>query len=444
MKLKRFKIGGVHPEENKLSSAAEIIVLPLDATVAIPLGQHLGAPATPIVKKGDTVKVGTKIAEPSGFISANIHSSVSGTVDKIDEIVDASGYKRKAILIKVDGDIWEESIDRSPELLKEITLSKEEIIERVKECGIVGLGGATFPTHVKLMVPAGKTAETVVVNAVECEPYLTSDHRVMLEKTHEIMIGCQIVMKATGAPKTVIGIEANKPDAIELMTLIAKEYSGIEIAALRVQYPQGGEKQLLNAVLGRDVPPGKLPIELGAVVINVGTVAALYEAVQKNKPLFERVITVTGKDVSRPSNFLVRVGTAISTIIDAAGGLPESTGKIINGGPMMGKALTTCDAPATKGTSGILLMADTESKRGEEQNCIRCGKCITACAMGLEPYLLSKAARIGKYEGLESEFIMDCIECGSCSYICPSNRPLLDYIRVGKAETGKLIRERNK
>ncbi|MCK5884821.1 MAG: electron transport complex subunit RsxC [Bacteriovoracaceae bacterium] len=444
MKLKQFKIGGVHPKENKLSSAQATIALPQDATVTIHLGQHLGAPATPIVKKGDAVKVGTKIAEPSGFISANIHSSVSGTVDKIDDVVDASGYKRKAVLIKVDGDEWEENIDRTGDLSKTITLSKEEIIERVKECGIVGLGGATFPTHVKLMVPAGKTAETIVVNAVECEPYLTSDHRVMLEKTHEIMIGCQIVMKATSAPKTIIGIEANKPDAIKLMSSIAKEYSGIEIAPLKVQYPQGGEKQLLNAILGKDVPPGKLPIELGAVVINVGTVAAIYEAVQKNKPLFERVITVTGKDISKPSNFLVRVGTSISSIIEAAGGIPESTGKIINGGPMMGKSLTTPNAAATKGTSGILLMTESDAIRKEEQNCIRCGKCITACAMGLEPHLLSKMARIGKHEELEKEFIMDCIECGSCSYICPSSRPLLDYIRVGKAETGKLIRERNK
>ncbi len=444
MKLKRFNIGGVHPEENKLSSAEQITFLQHGEIVSIPLGQHLGAPATPIVKKGDAVKVGTLIAEPSGFISANIHSSVSGTVDKIDDVVDASGYKRKAIFIKVEGDEWEAAIDQSPELKKEISLSKEEIIEKVKDSGIVGLGGATFPTHVKLMVPAGKTAGVVVVNAVECEPYLTSDHRVMLERTHEIMIGCQIVMKATGAKKTIIGIEANKPDAIEQMKKIAKDYPGIEVNALRVQYPQGGEKQLLNAVLNKDVPAGKLPIEVGAVVINVGTVVAVYEAIQKNKPLFERVVTVTGKDVKNPSNFLVRIGTPISSIVEAAGGVPESTGKIINGGPMMGKALTTIDAPVTKGTSGILIMNEKEATRREELNCIRCGKCVSACPMGLEPYLLSKMARIAKYDGLEGNHIMDCIECGSCSYICPSNRPLLDFIRVGKNETGKLIRERNK
>lgn len=444
MKLKKFKLGGIHPAENKLSVAAKITPLALPSHVSITLGQHLGVPSNPLVKSGDQVKVGTKIAEAAAFISANIHSSVSGVVEKIEEVIDASGYRRKAIIIKVDGDDWEDSIDRSTNVKREIELSKEEIINRVKEMGIVGLGGATFPTHVKLMIPPGKLAEVVIINAVECEPYLTADHRLMLEKAEELLIGCQIAMKATGAKKTIIGIENNKPDAIANLRSFLAAYPNIEVEALKVQYPQGGEKQLLNAILGRDVPAGHLPIELGAVVINVGTIYSIYQAVQKNFPLIERVVTITGKEVRNPSNFLVRIGTPIKDAVDAAGGIPLNTGKIINGGPMMGKALTTLDIPVTKGTSGILLMPSEEAKRKEEGPCIRCGKCVNVCPMGLEPFMLAKIAKIQRYDALESEFIMDCIECGSCSFTCPANKPLLDYIRIGKTETGKLIRERNK
>ncbi len=440
--LKTFSKGGVHPPENKLSAIQTIEQLALPKTVSIPISQHIGAPATPLVKKNDSVKTGQLIAKSSGFVSANIHSSVSGKVIKIDSVVDSSGYKKQSIIIEVEGDEWLEEIDRTPELKKEINLSSEEIIKKVGESGIVGLGGATFPSQVKLSVPRGMKAEILIINGVECEPYLTSDHRLMLEKADELLIGTQILMKALKVTQAVIGIENNKADAIEHLTNLTKQYQGISVQALKVKYPQGGEKQLIKAITGREVPSGGLPIAVGAVVHNVGTAFAVYEAVQKNKPLFERVVTVTGKSVKKPSNFLVRIGTSVANLIEAAGGLPEDTGKVISGGPMMGRALSTIDTPVTKGTSGILILPEGESRRGKIYDCIRCAKCVSVCPMGLEPYLLMTVTEQQNYERTEHERVMDCIECGSCSYICPSNRPLLDYIRLGKVEVGKIIRTR--
>ena len=443
-RLKTFKLGGIHPEENKLSANAPIEVLPVPKQAVIPMGQNLGAPSKPVVNRGDQVKVGQLIAEASGFISANIHSPVSGKVLKIDNVPDASGYKRQGIIINVEGDEWDESIDRSDDVIEEITLDAKEIIDRVKEKGLVGMGGATFPTNVKLMPPPGKVAEYLLINGVECEPYLTSDHRLMLEKGKEILIGTRILMKALNVKKAIIGIENNKPDAINHMTELARAFDGIEVQALKVQYPQGGEKQLIKAVLNREVPSGKLPIEVGCVVQNVGTTYAVYEAVQKNKPLIERVVTVTGKAVRKPSNFLARIGTPIANLIEAAEGLPESTGKIINGGPMMGKALTSLDIPVVKGSSGILLMPENESKRKPESSCIRCSKCTYVCPMGLEPFLLARVSKLGNFEMAEREMIMDCIECGSCQYTCPASIPLLDYLRLGKTMVGAMIRNRKK
>lgn len=442
--LKTFALGGVHPAENKLSANAAIEVLPVPKQVVIPMGQNLGAPSKPIVKKGDKVLAGQLIAEASGFISANIHSPVSGTVLKIDNSIDSTGYKRPCVFVTVDGDEWDESIDRSDKLISEIKLSSEEIVAKVKALGIVGLGGATFPTSVKLMPPPGKKAEYLVLNGVECEPYLTSDHRLMLEKGPEIIVGILILMKALNVEKAIIGIENNKKDAIKYLTELAQSHQDIEVVALKVQYPQGGEKQLIKAALNREVPSGKLPIEVGCVVQNVGTAFAVYEAVQKNKPLFERVVTVTGKGVKKPSNFLVRIGTPTQDLIDAADGFPESTGKVISGGPMMGKAITSLEAPVVKGTSGILLMEATESQRKIENPCIRCSRCTYVCPMGLEPFLLIKTAKLGKYDVAEKEMIMDCIECGSCQYTCPSSIPLLDYLRLGKLKVGQAIRNRNK
>ena len=442
--LKTFKIGGVHPPENKLSAQGEIITLPLPEQVTIPLSQHIGAPAVPTVKKGDQVKVGQIIGQAAGFISANIHSSVSGTVMSLDPVIDASGYPRPAVTIKVEGDEWDENILKDPINKQPGTFTKEEILAAISAAGIVGMGGATFPTQVKLSPPPGSTAEVLIINGVECEPYLTADHRLMLEHGKELIIGIQLIMKALGVKRTIVGIENNKRDAIEELGKLARLADGIEICPLKIQYPQGGEKQLIQATTGKFVPSGGLPIAVGAVVQNVGTVYAVYEAVMKHKPLFERVVTVTGKSLKEPGNYLCRIGTPISQLIEAAGGLPEDTGKVIGGGPMMGKALTNTNIPVTKGTSGILLMRQEESARKEYRNCIRCSKCVSVCPMGLEPYYLMLLGEHNKLEMLESEKIMDCIECGSCSFTCPANRPLLDVIRLGKARTGQMIRARKK
>lgn len=438
--LKTFPKGGVHPKENKFSAGKKIETIELPKQVNIPLAQHIGAPSEPVVAKGDTVKVGQLIAKSTGFVSANIHSSVSGKVLKIDKVLDSSGYKQNCVIIDVDGDEWSETIDRSSELNSNIEISAEEIRAKVLANGIVGLGGATFPTHVKLSVPPGKTCKYLVINAVECEPYLTADHQLMLEKADEIMVGCKLIQKAIGAEKVLIGIENNKPDAVAHMTEIAKKYGQIEVFALKVMYPQGGEKQLIKAVVNREVPSGGLPIDVGCVVQNVGTAFAVYEAVQKNKPLFERVVTVTGKSVSKPSNIKARIGTPINMLIAAAGGLPEDTGKIVNGGPMMGKAVNSETVPVTKGTSGVLIFPESSSARPEHSACVRCGRCVGVCPMGIEPYLVKNMTMVKMYEELQKERVLDCMECGSCAYTCPAGEPLLDYIRLGKANLNKILR----
>ena len=440
--LRTFKIGGVHPPENKLSAQAPIAVLPLPEQVTIPLSQHIGAPAVPVVKKGDKVKAGQLIGQAAGPISANVHSSVSGTVAGIEPVMDASGYPRPAVVINVEGDEWDESVLAAPEGKKPEEYTKEEIIKAIAAAGVVGMGGATFPTQVKLSPPPGNKAEVLIVNGVECEPYLTADHRLMLEHGEELMAGIRLVMKALETRRAVIGIENNKRDAIELLARLAAGTPGVEVCPLKVRYPQGGEKQLIKAVTGKSVPSGGLPIAVGAVVQNVGTVYAVYEAVTRHKPLVERVVTVTGKAVKHPGNYLCRIGTPIAKLIEAAGGMPEDTGKVISGGPMMGKAVISTDIPVTKGTSGVLLMRESESKRAPYRNCIRCAKCVSACPMGLEPFQLMLLSEQGLTEAMEQARVMDCIECGSCSFTCPAHRPLLDLIRLGKNKTGQMIRAR--
>ncbi|MBP5480020.1 MAG: electron transport complex subunit RsxC [Bacteroidaceae bacterium] len=445
--MKTFRIGGVHPAENKLSAAEPIKVAELPKVAVYPMGQHIGAPAKPVVQKGDKVKVGTMIAEAGGFVSAPIFSGVSGTVLKVDTIVDASGYAKPAVYITVEGDEWEESIDRSETLVTlkdKPELTPEEIVNKIKAAGVVGMGGACFPTHVKLCPPPGAKPEWVIINAVECEPYLTADHRLMLEKADQILVGVDLLMKGGKVNKAFIGIEENKPDAIALLTEKAKaSYPNIEIVPLKTKYPQGGEKQLIDAVVARQVPaPPAIPVNVGAIVQNVGTAYAVYEAVMKNKPLFERVVTVTGKSLAHPSNFLTRMGTPMSQLIDACGGLPADTGKVIGGGPMMGKALLNTEVPICKGSSGVLIMNETEARRGEAQPCIRCAKCVSACPMGLEPYLLSTASSKQMWDKVEAEDITSCIECGSCQFTCPSHRPLLDNIRMGKQTVMGIIRSR--
>jgi electron transport complex protein RnfC len=459
--LKRFKKGGIHPSENKLSAGAAIEVLAPGATVVVPLSQHIGAPAVAEVAKDDKVVVGQLIARAGGFVSANVHSPVSGVVVSVDAVANGSGVKTPAVTIRVEGDEWDPAIDRSPALVTDTALSPKEIVEKIAAAGIVGMGGATFPTSVKLTPPQGKTAEVLIINGVECEPYLTSDHRVMLERGAEMLVGAGLLARALGVKRIVVGIENNKPDAISCLRLMLGQLAGqlpaVEVVPLRVQYPQGGEKQLIKAVTGREVPSGGLPIDVGAVVQNVGTALAVYEAVQKNKPLIERVVTVTGKNIVAPSNFLVRIGTPISALIEAAGGTGGVGGaengaggeaqnveplKVINGGPMMGRAMSNPDAPVTKGTSGVLVLSAKEAARCTETDCIKCAKCVSVCPMGLEPYLLSKLSQKQLWDETEAHHTMDCIECGSCSYICPARIPLLDWIRLGKAETGKAIRAR--
>jgi len=447
MKLKTFRIGGVHPEENKLTSNCPTQVAPLPKQAIFPLSQHIGAPAKPVVSKGDKVRVGTLLAEAGGFVSAPIHSSVSGTVLKIDTAVDATGYRKPVIVVSVEGDEWEESIDRSDKLETldaHPELTPEEIVERVKQAGITGMGGAGFPTHVKLCPPPTAKAECVIINAVECEPYITSDNRLMLEHADEIIVGLQLLMKAAKVERGYIGIEENKPEAIALLTEKASHDARIEIVPLMTKYPQGGEKQLVDAVIGRQVPaPPAIPVNVGAIVQNVGTAFAVYQAVMKHKPLFERYTTVTGKQLAKPGNFLVRMGTPMSQLIDLCGGMPEGENKLLAGGPMMGRSLMTTDVPVCKGTNSITILTGDDARRQPAQPCIRCAKCVEACPMGLEPYLLAKLSARHFYDRAEQEDIVSCISCGSCQFTCPSHRPLLDNISLGKAAVMGIIRARN-
>ncbi|MGD9638315.1 MAG: electron transport complex subunit RsxC [Alphaproteobacteria bacterium] len=436
--VKTFAVGGIHPHDNKLSNKVEIYPVPIPKVVYVPLSQHLGAPAKAIVNKGDEVKVGTLIAESSSFISANIHSPVSGKVSKVDKVLGSSGYLEDMIVINVEGDVWEDEIDRSKDLISDIKMSSKDIISKIKEKGIVGMGGAGFPTHVKISVPDGKKAEYLLINGVECEPYLTSDHRLMLEKSEEIMVGIKILMKALNVDTAVIGIEANKPDAIAKLRDVSKKYDGIKIQPLKVKYPQGGEKQLIAAALKREVPSKGLPIDVGVIVQNVGTVFAVYEAVQKNKPLIERIVTVSGKCLKEPSNFLSRIGVPFGILIDMAGGVPENTAKLINGGPMMGKTMVSDEIPVTKTCSGLLLISEKDAVRDEETPCIRCGRCSEACPAGLEPFMIASVSKIGDWERQRENHVFDCIECGSCTHVCPAKIPLLDYCRLAKAELRKI------
>ena len=440
--LKSFRLGGIHPPENKISRGAAIEQLPLPESVVIPISQHIGAPAVAIVAKGDSVVVGQLIAKAGGFVSSNIHSSVSGVVTAVGDFVDASGLRRVGVSIKVEGDTWLEGIDRDSSLNKICDLEPKEIVSKIAAMGIVGMGGATFPTQVKLSIPEGKKAVYLIINGVECEPYLTADHRVMLERAEEMVVGISILAKALGVVRTYIGVENNKPDAIAHISKVIAEYPNIDIIPLKVKYPQGGEKQLIDAVVALEVPSGAIPIEVGAVVQNVGTALAIYEAVQKNKPLIERVVTVTGKKLEKPSNLMVRVGTSIDSLITYCGGLPENSGKVIGGGPMMGRAMCNLSAPVTKGTSGVLIMPSEESLRRSSSVCIKCAKCVGVCPMGLEPYLLYKLADLGRLADTEEHKVTDCIECGSCSFTCPASLPLLDMIKLGKNEVMKIIRTR--
>lgn len=446
MKLHTFKIGGIHPEENKITAEMPTQIAELPKQAIFPLSQHIGAPAKPVVQRGDKVKVGTLLAEAGGFVSAPIYSSVSGTVAKIDEEFDATDYRKPVIIVNVEGDEWEENIDRGDKLetlADHPELTPEEIVSRVQAAGVTGMGGAGFPTHVKLCPPPTAKAECIIVNAVECEPYITSDYRLMMEHPDEIIAGLELLMKAAKVERGYIGIEENKPEAIKLLTEKTANDSRIEVIPLAQKYPQGGEKQLVDAVIHRQVPaPPAIPVNVGAIVQNVGTTFAVYEAVMKRKPLIERYTTITGKRIKRPGNFLVRIGTPFSQLIEACGGMPEGDNKVLAGGPMMGKAVISLNTPVCKGTNSITVISGDEAHRKKVQPCIRCAKCVSVCPMGLEPYLIATLSAFKEYERAENEDIVSCIACGSCQYTCPSGRPILDNILQGKAVVMGMIRER--
>ena len=441
-----FSIGGIHPADSKLARDRKIEVLPLPPKVYVSMFQHLGAQAKPIVAPGDKVKAGQIIAEPGGFISAYVHSPVSGTVKSVAPRKDLAGYNVMHVEIDVEGDEWAEGIDLSPELVTAIPEDREFILDRIKMNGVVGLGGATFPTHVKLNPPPGKKADCLILNGAECEPYLTSDFRILLERTDEIVVGAAVMQKVLGDCPCVIGIEENKPEAIAAVraSVARLAYPGISVEVLKKRYPQGGEKQLIDAVMHRQVRSGGLPIDVGAVVQNVATSLAVYEAVQKNKPLVTNTLTVTGDclPVERQHNYLFRIGMPLSYIAEQAGGVPEGAVKMVSGGPMMGKAIANLDAATVKGSSSILYLSDV-TRRKPEGPCIRCGRCADACPMGLEPFLLRKLYAAGDAAALEKNAVHDCIECGCCLYSCPANIPLLDNIRLAKAQVMGIIRARN-
>lgn len=443
-----FSIGGIHPNDNKMARGCAVEVLPLPEAVYVSMAQHLGAPAKPVVAVGDKVKTGQVIAEPGGFISAFVHSPASGTVKGIAPRKDLAGNWMTHIEIAVEGDEWVEGVDLSDTLVTELPSDVQATLEKIKACGVVGLGGATFPTHVKLNPGPQAHPECLIINGAECEPFLTSDYRIMLEKTKEIIVGAAIMQKVLGGCPAVIAIEENKPEAIRAMKKAVEElpYEGIRVVTMKKRYPQGGEKQLIDAVMKRQVKSGALPVSVGAVVQNATTAFAVYEAVQKNKPLITNILTVTGDclPVEKQHNYLFRIGMPLSYIASYAGGVPEAAAKIVSGGPMMGKAIANLDATTVKGSSSILYLSEALTKRGEESYCIRCGRCADACPMGLEPFLLNRLYKAGDVAELEKNAAQDCIECGCCLYSCPANIPLLDNIRMAKGQVMSAIRARAK
>ena len=432
IKGKGFK-GGVHPPDGKeLSNAKEVVTLPVPEQVTIPLSQHIGAPAESLVKVGDAVKKGQKIGEAKGFVSVPVHASISGKVTAVASFPHPAGKNLPAIQIESDGlDEWSEDVKENPSYKN---LSPEEIKSIIQGAGIVGMGGAAFPTHVKLSPPANKKIDTLIINGAECEPYLTADHRLMLEEPDRVIEGASIIARALSVPNILIGIEDNKPDAIKAVSDAARSYEGVKVVSLKVMYPQGGEKQLIKAVSGKEVPSGGLPMDVGVVVQNVATAAAVYDAIRFGRPLIERIVTVTGSGVNNPGNFRVRTGTSSLKLIEAAGGFKSEIGKVISGGPMMGMTKYTLDIPVTKGMSGLLFLPQNEVKSYASEACIRCGRCVAVCPMGLLPNMLGIYAELDRFEQAEKANLMDCIECGSCAYVCPSKRPLVHLIRYAKAD----------
>ncbi len=423
--MKTFK-RGIHPPGNKgLAKNQPIVDFPLSSTFMVLTQQHIGAPGSPIVEKGDEVKKGQRLTEPQGFVSAPVFAPTSGTVSEIGTCTHpVTGAPSPCIYIEADGkDEWAEGLplDRDP-----MSMSGPDLLSCIKDAGIVGMGGATFPTHVKLSPPKDKTVEFFIVNGAECEPYLTADYRLMLEEYERIFGGMQIVMKILGLSEATLAIEANKPDAIKLLR--AKAPENIKVEYVKVKYPQGAEKQLIYAITGREVPSGGLPMDAGAVVQNAGTCAAIWDACAKGIPLIERITTITGRGIANPKNIRVRVGTPLPDVLDFCGGLLDA-GKVISGGPMMGLAQRTIEIPIMKGTSGITVLPEAEVVKTAYSACISCGKCVEACPMGLVPSVLSKCGEMGKHEEAMQANLLDCFECGCCTYVCPSHRPIVHFVK---------------
>ena len=429
MKVFKFK-GGVHPPDFKaLTADFPITAMPLPETLLVPLSQHIGAPCKAVVAKGDHVARGQVIGEAGGFVSAPVHSPVNGTVVKVDTAGNALGRTVPAIEIKPDET---DPLAFSGEGVTELTA--EAVKKVVKEAGLAGMGGATFPTHVKLSPPPDQKIEVVLINAAECEPFLNCDNRLMLESPGKVLRGAWLFKLAMGVEKCIIGVEKNKPKAIAALEkeLSGGAYPGVFVQPLRTRYPQGGEKQLIYALTGKEVPSGALPAAVGAAVYNVGTACALVDAFDTGLPLVQRVVTVSGDAVTRPGNYLVQIGTRVSFLLEQAGVVPEKLAKLVLGGPMTGFATGNLDIPVTKGTSGVLAFSEAMAEEADQGPCLRCGKCLTVCPMGLSPTQLDQAAIAKRVDILMDLRVRDCIECGSCAYNCPAQRSLLQSMRVGK------------
>lgn len=428
MNLSTFRKGGVHPPERKeYANSKALVRLPIPSELVVSMSQHLGAPAKPIKEKGDHVEKGEKIALASSFISADVHSPVSGTIKDIRKVTMANSVTCDAFVIEPD--------PQQPEAFtKKVDYqdySKEKLLEEIKDKGIVGLGGATFPLHVKITIPAGRKVDALVINGVECEPYLTADHRLMLERTKEVLEGIMICNRILNPARTIIGIEENKKDAaLALEKEIELRSLPIEVCLLRMKYPQGDEKQLINATIGREIPSGKLPLDVGAVVVNVGTMYAVYEALAYGKPLYERIVTVTGDCIAQPCNVIAPIGAKVKDLIAFAGGFSKEPDKLVSGGPMMGFAFYDEETPIAKGTSGILAITDEKDYR--KSACLNCGKCVAACPIGLVPTKLYSLITHARYEEAMANHLMDCKECGCCSFSCPAHLDLVHAMKFGK------------
>lgn len=430
--------GGVHPDDKKRSSNyIKIEKLPAPKTMIYPVQQHIGKPANVLVKVGDQVKIGQLIAEADGYVSANVHASVSGKVVAIKPHIHPNGNMVNSII--VENDFKEDYIKDFNDKKDIEKLFPQDIVNVVKDAGIVGMGGATFPTHVKLAPPS--KIDTVIINGAECEPYITSDHRLMLEHPKCILTGIKAVMKAVGAENAFIGVESNKPDAIEKLTEIFAEDERVKVVAVKAKYPQGSEKQMINAVTGRQVPSGGLPSDVGVVVLNIDTIWAIADAINKGLPLIYRIVTLSGDAVSQPKNYMVRIGTPVKDVIEAAGGFLEEPAKILLGGPMMGNAIYNTEVPVLKGTGAIIALTEREIRTTEPTVCVRCAKCVDACPMHLQPLMLRAYSIKKDYAKLKDFHILDCMECGACAYICPGRQNPVQYIRNAKPKVLEMVKK---